>query len=88
MSSRLGRGSQDGPRRRETIHGHAHPAVVKAVQDQAARGTAFTLPTESEVALAETICERADGRGEFALALAPIAPGATRTRVEIGPPRL
>jgi len=40
------------------IHGHAHPAVVEAVTKQVANGTAFTLPTESEVALAEIICER------------------------------
>jgi glutamate-1-semialdehyde 2,1-aminomutase len=42
------------------IHGHAQPEVVKAVQKQVAFGTAFTLPTEAEVALAETICERVD----------------------------
>jgi len=41
------------------IHGHAHPAVVEAVQRRVALGTAFTLPTESEVVLAETIAERA-----------------------------
>ena len=43
------------------IHGHAHPAVVKAVQERVALGTAFTLPTETEVVLAETISERAPG---------------------------
>ncbi len=43
------------------IHGHAHPAIVGAVQERVALGTAFTLPTESEVALAETIAERATG---------------------------
>jgi glutamate-1-semialdehyde 2,1-aminomutase len=43
------------------IHGHAQPAVVEAVQKQVALGTAFTLPTQAEVALAETICERANG---------------------------
>lgn len=43
------------------IHGHAHPAIVSAVQEQVANGTAFTLPTQPEVALAETICERAEG---------------------------
>src|SRR5690606_6466707 len=41
------------------IHGHAHPAVVKAVQARVALGTAFTLPTEAEVALAETLSARA-----------------------------
>jgi len=37
------------------ILGHAHPAVVAAVQDAAARGTTYGAPTESEVALAEAI---------------------------------
>jgi len=43
------------------IHGHAHPAIVKAVQERVALGTAFTLPTEAEVDLAETITGRASG---------------------------
>jgi glutamate-1-semialdehyde 2,1-aminomutase len=43
------------------IHGHAHPAIVAAIQEQVTKGTAFTLPTEPEVALAETICARAEG---------------------------
>lgn len=41
------------------IHGHAHPAIVSAVQKCVALGTAFALPTEPEVALAEKISERA-----------------------------
>lgn len=41
------------------IHGHAHPAVVEAVQKRVALGTAFTLPTEAEVDLAEAITRRA-----------------------------
>lgn len=41
------------------IHGHAHPAVVKAVQARVALGTAFTLPTAPEVELAEAIAARA-----------------------------
>lgn len=40
------------------IHGHAHPAIVRAVADQLARGTCFGLPTESEIALAELLCAR------------------------------
>lgn len=43
------------------IHGHAHPLVVKAVQDRVALGTAFTNPTETEVTLAETITGRVQG---------------------------
>lgn len=42
------------------IHGHAHPAIVEAVTERVALGTAFTLPTEPEVDLAETICRRVD----------------------------
>jgi glutamate-1-semialdehyde 2,1-aminomutase len=40
------------------IAGHAHPAVVAAVCDQARRGTSFGAPTELETELAEAICER------------------------------
>jgi glutamate-1-semialdehyde 2,1-aminomutase len=38
-----------------SILGHAHPDVVKAVADQAAKGTSFGIPTELEVKLAEII---------------------------------
>jgi len=37
------------------ILGHAHPAVVAAVQEAAADGTSFGAPTEREVLLAEKI---------------------------------
>jgi glutamate-1-semialdehyde 2,1-aminomutase len=37
------------------ILGHAHPAVVAAVTDAAARGTSFGAPSSGEVALAEEI---------------------------------
>jgi glutamate-1-semialdehyde 2,1-aminomutase len=37
------------------ILGHAHPAVVKAVQAAAARGSSFGTPTEAESELAELI---------------------------------
>jgi glutamate-1-semialdehyde 2,1-aminomutase len=40
------------------ILGHAHPAVVDAVQDAVARGTSFGTPGEGEVALAEEIVAR------------------------------
>lgn len=36
--------------------GHAHPAVVEAVQRAAADGTSFGAPVEQEVRLAELIC--------------------------------
>src|SRR5471030_1617016 len=39
------------------IVGHAHPAVVKAVQDAATRGLSFGAPTEGEIEMAEEICK-------------------------------
>ena len=39
------------------ILGHAHPEVVKAVQEAAARGSSFGAPTEGEVLMAERIAE-------------------------------
>ena len=38
------------------IVGHAHPAVVKAVQEAAERGLSFGAPTEGEVLMAEELC--------------------------------
>ncbi len=38
------------------ILGHAHPAIVAAVQSAAARGTSFGAPTELEVRFAEALC--------------------------------
>jgi glutamate-1-semialdehyde 2,1-aminomutase len=40
------------------IHGHAHPAIVYAVTEAAARGTTFGAPTAAEVELAELVCAR------------------------------
>ena len=40
------------------IHGHAHPAIVDAVRQQAERLVCVALPTELEVELAEILCER------------------------------
>src|SRR3954466_7959829 len=40
------------------IHGHAHPALVEAAKRQLALGTAFGLPTESEIDLAELLASR------------------------------
>jgi glutamate-1-semialdehyde 2,1-aminomutase len=37
------------------ILGHAHPAVVKAVQDAAANGLSFGMPTEGEITIAEVV---------------------------------
>ncbi len=43
------------------IHGHAHPAIVQAIVDQASRGTAFGIGTEAEVLYAEHLCARVPG---------------------------
>jgi glutamate-1-semialdehyde 2,1-aminomutase len=40
------------------IHGHAHPQLIAAATRQLAIGSAFGLPTESEVDLAELIAQR------------------------------
>jgi glutamate-1-semialdehyde 2,1-aminomutase len=44
-----------------SILGHAHPAVVEAVQRAAAAGTSYGTPTPGEVELAEVICDRVPG---------------------------
>jgi glutamate-1-semialdehyde 2,1-aminomutase len=38
------------------VLGHAHPAVVRAISNAAARGSSFGAPTEAETELAELIC--------------------------------
>jgi glutamate-1-semialdehyde 2,1-aminomutase len=40
------------------VLGHAHPAVVAALQEAASRGTSFGTPSPGEVELAEEICAR------------------------------
>jgi glutamate-1-semialdehyde 2,1-aminomutase len=40
------------------IHGYGHPAIVDAVCRQLGVGTAFGMPTMSEIELAELLCER------------------------------
>ena len=39
------------------IVGHAHPEVVKAVEQAASKGLSFGAPTEAEVEMAELICK-------------------------------
>ncbi len=39
------------------ICGHAHPDVVKAVQQAAERGLSFGAPTEAEVEMADVLCK-------------------------------
>ena len=40
------------------IIGHAHPDTVAALQQQAARGTAFSGPTEAQIRLAKVLSDR------------------------------
>jgi glutamate-1-semialdehyde 2,1-aminomutase len=40
------------------IAGHAHPDVIRAVQEMAANGLGFGAPTEIETRMAELLCER------------------------------
>jgi glutamate-1-semialdehyde 2,1-aminomutase len=43
------------------ITGHAHPEIVRAVQEAATRGLSFGAPCEAEVEMAELLCERLPG---------------------------
>jgi len=40
------------------ILGHAHPAVIEAIQQTAAKGTSFGAPTQLETEMAKLVCER------------------------------
>ena len=40
------------------IMGHAHPLIVKALQEEVSKGTAFSGPTESQIRLAKILCDR------------------------------
>ena len=39
------------------VLGHAHPAVISAIEETARKGTTFGAPTELEVEMAELVCE-------------------------------
>jgi glutamate-1-semialdehyde 2,1-aminomutase len=43
------------------IHGHAHPHVLAAIGEAAAKGTSFGAPTAGEVELAAEVARRMDG---------------------------
>lgn len=40
------------------IHGHAHPDILRAIQETAVKGTSFGAPTVLETQMAETVVER------------------------------
>ncbi|MEO7122042.1 MAG: aminotransferase class III-fold pyridoxal phosphate-dependent enzyme, partial [Lacisediminihabitans sp.] len=73
------------------ILGHAHPQVIQAVQDAAARGLSFGASTPGETELAELIRERvtvtqADGsvqRGVDKLRLVSTGTEATMTAIRL-----
>jgi glutamate-1-semialdehyde 2,1-aminomutase len=74
-----------------SILGHAHPAIVEAVQRAAAAGTSYGTPTAAEVELAELVCERmphveklrlVSSGTEAAMTAVRVARGATvRTKI-------
>jgi glutamate-1-semialdehyde 2,1-aminomutase len=43
------------------IHGHAHPRILDAIAQAAAKGTSFGAPTAGEVELASEVARRMDG---------------------------
>ncbi|MGD9020896.1 MAG: glutamate-1-semialdehyde 2,1-aminomutase, partial [Lysobacterales bacterium] len=43
------------------IAGHAHPAVLGAVNDAVAKGLSFGAPTAAEITMARRLCELVDG---------------------------
>jgi len=72
-----------------SILGHAAPPVVAAVQDAVTRGSTYGAPTEGEVRLAETLCDRVPGLEqvrlvssgtEAAMSAVRLARGATGRR--------
>lgn len=44
-----------------SILGHAHPAIVSAIQAAATQGTSYGAPTENEVRIAEEMTSRVEG---------------------------
>lgn len=40
------------------VHGHSHPGITEVIVKQAARGTAYAAPDESQIALADALTRR------------------------------
>jgi len=66
------------------ILGHAHPAIVDAVQRAAADGTSYGAPTEREVLLAETIVDRVASIDEVRLVSSGTEATMTAIRIARG----
>ncbi len=67
-----------------SILGHAHPAVVDAVQRAAAEGTSYGAPTEREVELAEAIAARVPAVDKVRLVSSGTEAGMTAIRLARG----
>jgi glutamate-1-semialdehyde 2,1-aminomutase len=67
-----------------SILGHAHPAVVEAVQRAAADGSSFGAPTEREVLLAEVLCQRVPGLEQVRLVSSGTEAGMSAIRLARG----
>ena len=67
-----------------SLLGHAHPAVVAAVDRRGRRGTTFGAPTEGEVLLAEAICDRVPGCDQVRLVSSGTEAAMSAVRVARG----
>lgn len=67
-----------------SILGHAHPAVVEAVQRAASAGTSYGAPTGAEVALAEAIAQRVPSVDEVRLVSSGTEAAMTALRLARG----
>jgi glutamate-1-semialdehyde 2,1-aminomutase len=67
-----------------SILGHAHPAVVEAVQRAAAEGTSYGAPTEREIELAEAIAARVPSVEKVRLVSSGTEAGMTAIRLARG----
>ncbi len=67
-----------------SILGHAHPAVVEAIQQAAAHGTSYGAPTEREVELAEAITRHVPSCQKVRLVSSGTEAGMTAVRVARG----
>lgn len=67
-----------------SILGHAHPAIVDAVQRAAAAGTSYGAPTEREVALAEAVRERVPSAERVRLVSSGTEAAMTAVRIARG----
>jgi len=67
-----------------SILGHAHPAVLEAIAEAAARGTTYGAPTEGEVRLAEVITEAVPGCEQVRLVSSGTEAAMTAVRLARG----